>query len=395
MLPLQGIRVLDISQIMAGPYCTMVLGDLGAEIIKVEKINGGDDSRQMGPFVNGESTCFAQINRNKKGIALNLKSEQGKEIFYELAKSADILVENNRPGVTKSLQIDYDTIKTINPGIVYCSISGYGQTGPYAHKGGFDLVAQGMSGLMSMTGEEGKKPMKSGIAVYDIGAGLTATYSILAAYIHKVKTGKGQHVDVSLVESGLPWFIWEAAAYFTNGTIPGPTGWRHRVLAPYQSIKTQDGYMMLGCANQRTWERFCTDVLEKPEWIEDARFKTNTDRKQNVEELEAMIEEILAGQPNKVWIEKCEKAGVPSGPINNFEQALRDPHYLARGMVQELEHPVIGLMKTIGIPTKFSLTPGQIRTPSPTFGQHTNEVLEAVGLSADSIQKLREEGAIQ
>jgi len=395
MLSLQGVRVLDISQIMAGPYCTMVLGDLGAEIIKVEKINGGDDTRAMGPFVNGESTCFAQINRNKKSIALNLKSERGREVFMELAKTADVIVENYRPGVTKSLGIDYDTMKEINPGLIYCSISGYGQTGPYAHKGGFDLVAQGMSGLMSMTGEPGKKPMKSGVAVYDIGAGITSIYSILAAYIHKLKTGEGQQVDVSLAESGLPWFIWEAAAYFANGTVPKPTGWRHRVLAPYQSIQTQSGFMMLGCANQRTWEKFSSEVLEKPEWIEDPRFKTNTDRMNNVELLETMIEEVLAAHPTPYWTAKCEAAGVPAGPINNFEEAVQDPHYLERGMVQEMEHPVIGPMKTIGIPTKFSRTPGQIRMPAPTFGQHTEDILQSLGLSEETIEAMRMEGAVK
>src|SRR5699024_4323691 len=293
MEPLKGIKVLDASQIMAGPYCTMVLSDLGAEVIKIEKTNGGDDSRQMGPYVNGESTCFFQINRNKKSDALNLKSQEGKEIFYKLNEEADIVVENFRPGVTKSLEIDYETLKKLNPGIVYCSISGYGQTGPSSHKGGFDLVAQGMTGLMSMTGEKGQRPMKSGIAVYDIGAGITAAYSILAAYIHKEKTGKGQLVDISLTEVGLPWFTWEAAAYFAEGTIPEASGHRHRVSAPYQAVQTKDGYIMLGCANQRTWEKFAIEVAGKKEWVSDPRYKTNLLRNQNVEELEKDIEAVL------------------------------------------------------------------------------------------------------
>ncbi|PZE21063.1 CaiB/BaiF CoA transferase family protein [Paenibacillus xerothermodurans] len=394
MLPLAGIRVLDVSQIMAGPHCTMVLGDLGAEIIKVEKKNGGDDSRQMGPFVNGESTCFFQINRNKKSIALDLKTDEGKQIFYTLAMTADILVENYRPGVTKSLKIDFDTIKEMNPSIVYCSISGYGQTGPYAHKGGFDLVLQGMTGLMSMTGEPGKKPMKSGIAVYDIGAGITAAYAILAAYIHRTKTNEGQHVDVSLAEVGLPWFTWEAAAYFADGKIPGPTGWRHRASAPYQSVQTRNGYIMIGCANQRTWEKFCTAVVERPEWISDPRFKTNTERIGNVEELEALIEEVLVTEDSAHWLDKCEQAGVPSGPINNFAEAMQDPHYMARDMIQEVEHPTMGNMKMVGIPTKFSRTPGQIRMPAPTLGQHTAEILQSIGRDEQQIQRLRESGVI-
>ncbi|WP_085522248.1 CaiB/BaiF CoA transferase family protein [Tuberibacillus sp. Marseille-P3662] len=394
MLALEGIRVLDASQIMAGPYCTMVLSDMGADVTKIEKINGGDDSRQMGPYVNGESTCFFQINRNKKSVGLNLKDDQGKAIFYQLIKESDVFVENYRPGVTKSLGIDYDTVKEINPGIIYCSISGYGQTGPYSHKGGFDLVAQGMSGIMSMTGEPGKRPQKSGIAVYDIGAGITAVYSILAAYIHKTKTGKGQLVDVSLAESGLPWFTWEAAAYFANGTIPEPTGWRHRVSAPYQALKTNDGYIMLGCANQRTWEKFCHHVIEQPQWIEDDRFLTNTDRHHNVEALEALIEQILVNQDSIYWLDKCEDAGVPAGPINNFAEAVQDPHYNERDMIQELDHPVMGKMKTIGIPSKFSETPGKISTPAPTLGQHTEEVLASLGIEKEQFEQLREQKVV-
>lgn len=395
MALLEKVRVLDISQIMAGPYCTMVLGDLGAEVIKVEKFDGGDDSRQMGPYVNGESTCFFQINRNKKGIALNFKHEKGREIFYDLAKTADIIVENFRPGVTKSLKVDYETIKVINPGIVYCSISGYGQTGPYSHKGGFDLVAQGMSGLMSMTGEPGRRPLKSGVAVYDIGAGITALYSILAAYIYKQRTGIGQHVDISLAECGLPWFTWEAAAFFANGTVPGPTGWRHRVSAPYQALKTRNGYMMLGCANQRTWEKLCLEVVDKPEWVEDPRFKTNSDRGANVEALEVGLEEVFQSEDTAYWMQKCEAAGVPAGPINNFKEVVQEPHYLERRMIEEVEHPVIGKMKMIGIPSKFSATPGQIRMPAPLFGQHTDEVLSTIGLTEEKLTELRSLGVIK
>ncbi|MCE9665257.1 CoA transferase [Halomonas sp. M5N1S17] len=393
MLPLANMKVLDISQIMAGPYCTMVLGDMGAEVIKVEK-NGGDDSRQMGPYINDESTCFAQINRNKKSISINLKEDEGREIFYRLAKEADVIVENYRPGVAKSLKVDYETIQALNPGIIYCSISGYGQTGPSSHKGGFDLVAQGMSGLMSMTGEPGRRPLKTGIAVYDIGAGITATYSILAAYIHKMTTGEGQQVDVAIAECGLPWFTWEAAAYFGEGTIPEPTGWRHRVSAPYQALKVQDGYIMLGCANQRTWERLCHEVIQRPDLLEEPRFATNHLRGQNVEELEALLEEIFVTRTKHDWLEACDKAGVPAGPINNFAEALQDPHYLARGMVQEMEHPTIGKMKTIGFPGKLSRTPPTIRRPAPLFAQHTDEVLAQLGIDGAQCDALRERGII-
>lgn len=395
MLPLKNIKVLDVSQIMAGPYCTMVLGDMGAEVIKVEKANGGDDSRQMGPYVNDESTCFSQINRNKKSISLNLKDERARAIFYRLAREADVIVENYRPGVTKSLEIDYETIKEINPGIIYCSISGYGQTGPYSNKGGFDLVAQGMSGLMSMTGEQGRRPVKTGIAVYDIGAGITAVYSILAACIHKMNTGEGQQIDIAITECGLPWFSWEAAAYFSEGTVPAATGWRHRVSAPYQAVKTEDGYMMLGCANQRTWERFCKDVIARDDLITDERFSTNSDRGRNVEQLEKVLEEILSLRETAHWLDRCDIAGVPAGPINNFAQAMQDEHFLARGMVEEMDHPVIGKMKTIGFPSKFSRTPSQIRSPAPLFAQHTDEILHSVGVSEEEISNLRQEGCIK
>lgn len=229
MLALEGLKVIDMTQIMAGPYCTMVLGDIGADIIKIERAVDGDDTRRFGPFINGESVCFMMINRNKKSVTLNLKTEEGKKIFLDLAKNSDVVIENFKPGVVKSLGIDYEVVKEINSGIIYCSISGYGQTGPYSHKGGFDIMAQGMSGLMSMTGEPNGRPVKAGIAINDISAGVTALYSILAAYIHKIKTGEGQYLDISLVESGLAWSIWESANYFGEGLIPEATGSRHRV----------------------------------------------------------------------------------------------------------------------------------------------------------------------
>ncbi|PLC50550.1 CoA transferase [Pollutimonas subterranea] len=392
---LDGLKVLDLSQIMAGPYCTMVLADMGAEVIKVEKPGTGDDSREMGPYVNGESSCFAQINRNKQGISLNLKDPDAREILYDLARWADVVVENFRVGVTLSLGVDYATLSKLNPGLVYCSISGYGQTGPYAKKGGFDLVAQGMTGIMSMTGEPGGRPLKSGIAIYDVGAGLTAVYAILAACLHKQKTGEGQHIDISLAECGLPWFVWEAAAYFAEGTVPEATGSRHRVSAPYQAFNTRDGYIIIGAANQRSWERLCTHVLDRPELVSDPRFLTNSDRLTNIELLEPILEGEFAKASAGEWIERCEQAQVPCGPINNFGQALDDPQYQSRGMVQELDHPRLGRMKTIGIPTHFSRTPGKVRTPAPLLGQHTDAVLRRFGVSALQLARLREVKAIE
>ena len=394
-LSLSGLKILDLSQIMAGPYCTMVLADLGAEVIKIEKPGTGDDSREMGPFVGGESLCFAHINRNKSGIVLNLKDEKCRKIFEKLTLWADVVVENYRVGVTKKLKVDYDTLRQINPRLIYCSISGYGQTGPYAAKGGFDLVAQGMSGIISMTGDPGGRPMKSAIAIYDIGAGLTAAYSILAAHVHQMKTGEGQHIDISLAECGLPWFVWEAAAYFGEGTVPQATGNRHRASAPYQALKTGDGYIIIGAANQRTWENLCSAVIGRPELIADPRFITNMDRLHNVEALEQILEAEFKSADAQTWINRCEDAGVPCGPINNFKQAMEDEHYLARGMIEEIDHPVIGRMKMIGIPSKLSRTPGKVRTPAPTMGRDTDMVLRQLGVSDDELKHLRKAGSIQ
>jgi crotonobetainyl-CoA:carnitine CoA-transferase CaiB-like acyl-CoA transferase len=389
------MKVLDLSQIMAGPYCTMVLADLGAEVIKVEKPVTGDDSREMGPYVNGESSCFAHINRNKQGVSLNLKDPETREILYDMVRWADVVVENYRVGVTKSLGVDYETLSAINPRLIYCSISGYGQTGPYSRKGGFDLVAQGLTGIMSMTGEPGGRPLKSGIAIYDVGAGLTAAYSIMAAYVHQIRSGEGQQIDISLAECGLPWFVWEAAAYFAEGTVAQPTGSRHRVSAPYQALRTGDGFIVIGAANQRTWEKLCRDVIGRPDLIDDPRFLTNMDRMTNIEALEPLLEEAFASADAATWIARCEAASVPCGPINDFGDAMNDPHYLARGMVEQIEHPKLGAMKMIGIPTKFSKTPGAIRKAAPLLGEDTDLVLRNFGVPEDQIASLRARGAVQ
>lgn len=393
--PLSGMKVLDLSQIMAGPYCTMVLADLGAEVIKVEKPVTGDDFREMGPYVNGESSCFAHINRNKQGVSLNLKDPETREILYDMVRWADVVVENYRVGVTKSLGVDYETLSAINPRLIYCSISGYGQTGPYSRKGGFDLVAQGLTGIMSMTGEPGGRPLKSGIAIYDVGAGLTAAYSIMAAYVHQIRSGEGQQIDISLAECGLPWFVWEAAAYFAEGTVAQPTGSRHRVSAPYQALRTGDGFIVIGAANQRTWEKLCRDVIGRPDLIDDPRFITNMDRMTNIEALEPLLEEAFASADAATWIARCEAASVPCGPINDFGDAMNDPHYLARGMVEQIEHPKLGAMKMIGIPTKFSKTPGAIRKAAPLLGEDTDLVLRNFGVPEDQIASLRARGAVQ
>ncbi|KGR84711.1 CaiB/BaiF CoA transferase family protein [Lysinibacillus boronitolerans] len=386
---LQGLKVVDLSQVLAGPYCTMVLADMGAEVIKIEKYPNGDDTRTMGPFVNEESHMYMMVNRNKKGVCINLKTTEGLALFKELIQSVDVLVENYRPGVTKKLGIDYDTLKAINPGLIYCSISGYGQTGPYSQKGGYDIMAQGLSGLMHMTGEADGRPVKVGFAVNDIAAAQTALQSILMAYIYKLRSGEGQYIDVSLVESGLAWTVWEAAAYFGQGELPERTGTAHRVSAPYQGFKTQDDYILVGAGNQKLWEIFAVKVVNRPDWLDNPLFATNYSRAQHVKELEAEIESELIKHKAIYWLELLDKHGVPSSPIYSYDQTLNDPHILERGMVLSYEHPTAGSMRTLGFPAKFSQTPGQLTNAAPTLGQHNEEILQALNISDQAIQQLK------
>ena len=386
---LQGLKVIDLSQVLAGPYCTMVLADMGAEVIKIEKYPNGDDTRTMGPFVNEESHMYMMVNRNKKGVCINLKTTEGLALFKELIQSVDVLVENYRPGVTKKLGIDYDTLKAINPGLIYCSISGYGQTGPYSQKGGYDIMAQGLSGLMHMTGEADGRPVKVGFAVNDIAAAQTALQSILMAYIYKLRSGEGQYIDVSLVESGLAWTVWEAAAYFGQGELPERTGTAHRVSAPYQGFKTQDDYILVGAGNQKLWEIFAVKVVNRPDWLDNPLFATNYSRAQHVKELEAEIESELIKHKAIYWLELLDKHGVPSSPIYSYDQTLNDPHILERGMVLSYEHPTAGPMRTLGFPAKFSQTPGQLTNAAPTLGQHNEEILQALNISDQAIQQLK------
>jgi crotonobetainyl-CoA:carnitine CoA-transferase CaiB-like acyl-CoA transferase len=376
---LEGMKVIDLSQVLAGPYCTMVLGDMGADVIKIEKHPNGDDTRTMGPYINEESYMYMMVNRNKRGMCLNLKEDEGRQILYELVKTADVFVENYRPGVTKKLEIDYETLKKINPSLIYLSISGYGQTGPYSRKGGLDIMAQGFSGLMDMTGERNCKPVKVGIAIHDIAAAQTAIQSILMAYIHHLKSGEGQYIDVSLVDSGLAWTVWEAAAYFGKGEVPYRNGTAHRVSAPYQGFQTKDGFILIGAGNQKLWEKFCLNVTEKPEWLKDPRYATNSLRNEHVSELEKEIEEVLVSETSDYWLTLLDKLGIPAGPIYSYDQTLNDPHIKEREMVIKYDHPVAGSIQNLGFPAKFSETPGQLMRPAPLLGQHNHEILEEIG----------------
>ncbi|HBN84797.1 MAG TPA: CoA transferase [Clostridiales bacterium] len=394
MQPLKGVKVIDVSHVLAGPYATMILGDMGADVIKIEQYPAGDLIRETGPFQNGISYSFSMINRNKKGMRVNLHTEEGKEILYRLIKTADVFVENFRPGITEKLGIDYETFKKVNPNLIYCSISGYGQTGPHRSKGGLDIMAQGMSGIMSMTGEQGGRPVKVGIPIHDIGAGLTALYHILFAHIHKIQTGEGQYIDVSLVESSLVWTVWEAASYFGKGEIPVPSGSRHRRIAPYQSYQTKTGYVLVGVVNQKLWERFCRNVLDKEQIINDSRFATVNDRIANVNELEEEIEAVFVQNCSEHWIEKLESSGIPCGPIYSYDEVMQHEQIIHRDVIIDYEDPVAGPMKILGFPAKMSKTPAQFKTPAPRLGQHNEEILQQLEFSFEEIDEFKQKSII-
>ena len=380
--------ILDLTQILAGPMCTMVLADMGADVIKVEKPNGGDDNRRMGPpFVKDWSAGFLAANRNKRSLVIDLRQEAGRAVFMRLVDGADAVIENFRPGVMDRLGLGYGELAGINPRLVYCSISGFGGTGPYANRGGFDLVAQGVSGLMSITGHPGMPPAKVGVPITDLTAGLFAANGVQAAYIHALKTGQGQQVDTSLMEAGIAYTVWESSVYFADGEIPGPLGSAHRVSAPYQALRTKDGYLNIGAATQPTWEQLCRAIGQE-ELIEDPRFRIPGDRKARESELAALLEETFLKETTNHWLEKLEQAGVVAGPIYNMEQVYQDPQVLAREMLVDIEDPDIGTIRNIGLPVKLSVTPGKIRRRAPFLGEHTTEVLLEHGFSDDEVAEL-------
>ena len=391
---LEGMRVLDCTQIMAGPFCTLLLADMGADVIKIERPEGGDDIRHTGPFIDGWSAPFLGVNRNKRSVALDLRSDAGRDVFKRLLSTADVMVQNFRPGTLQRMGLSYSDLQPLRPELIYCSISGFGNTGPYSHRGGFDLVAQGMSGLMSFTGMPDGPPVKVGVPITDLNAGMYSAYGILTAYIHRLKTGKGQEVDASLIESGIAYTFWESASYFNTGQVPEPLGSAHRLSAPYQALRTGDGYMNLGAANQRTWEAFCRAVgLE--DLLNDERFSTNADRKAREKELADLLEETLRTQPTAYWVDLLEEAGVPAGPIYNLDQMYNDPHVQARNMVVELEDPRLGSIKHIGVPVKLSGTPGSIRHRAPELGEHSREVLLEAGYTPAEVESLVEHGTVR
>jgi crotonobetainyl-CoA:carnitine CoA-transferase CaiB-like acyl-CoA transferase len=393
--PLAGMRVLELAQIMAGPTCGMMLADMGADVIKVEKLPGGDDARAYRePRVNGVSAPFMILNRNKRGIALNLKHPQGRDILLRMVKEADVLTENYRRGTLEKLGLGYDVLSAVNPGLIYCAVSGYGRDGPEGDKPGFDLIAQGFSGLMSITGEPGGPPVKTGNSIADTNAGILAMAGITAAYVHKLKTGEGQVVDTSLIEAALQQTYWQAAIYFATGESAGPTGSAHLLTAPYQAFKASDGWINIGGANQGNWERIAV-ALGRPEWREDPRFMTNSQRMENREVLVSMMSEIVATRSKAEWIAILDDAGVPVGPVHTIGEALTHPQTLARGMVVDLEHPQAGATRALGCPIHFSKTATRIDRPAPMLGEHSRELLREYGYSEAEIDGFVDAGVIE
>ncbi len=392
--PLAGIKVVELAQIMAGPTCGMLLADMGADVIKVEKLPGGDDTRAYAePSVNGESAPFMILNRNKRGIAVNLKKPGGLEVVKKLLAGADVVTENYRKGTLEKLGLGYDVLKALNPRLVYCAVSGYGRTGPYADKGGFDLIAQGFAGIMSITGEPGGPPAKSGTSIADINAGILAALGIVSALVARSTTGQGQIVETSLMEAAIQQTYWHASIFFATGMNPGPTGSAHLLTAPYQAFPTKDGWINVGGANQANWERI-VKVIGAPELAADPRFKTNVDRMKNLEALVPLIGDRLRKRSSAEWLAAFDAEGVPAGPVNKIGDMLSDPQVLARDMVVEVDHPKAGRVKALGTPVKFSATPGEVTRAAPLLGQHTREVLEDLGYSSAEIVKLHEDGAV-
>ena len=393
--PLAGMRVLELAQIMAGPTCGALLADLGADVIKVEKVGGGDDSRgYREPRVNGVSAPFLMMNRNKRGIVLDLKHPQGRAILLRMVRDADVLVENYRRGTLEKLGLAYDVLAEANPALIYCAITGFGRDGPFADKGGFDLVAQGFAGLMAITGEPDRPPVKNGNPVSDINAGILAATGILAAYAHRLKTGRGQIVDTSLMEAALQQTYWHASSYFATGHSPGPLGSAHILTAPYQAFEASDGYINIGGANQANWERIA-EVLGHAEWRDDPRFATNSARMENRDALAATMNAVLVGRTRAEWIARLDAAGVPVGPVHSLGEALTHPQSLARGMVVDLVHPEAGATKAIGCPIHFSATPTRIDRPAPLLGEHTRELLREFGYDDTQIDAFIAEGVVE
>jgi formyl-CoA transferase len=391
-LPLSGMRVLDVCQVMAGPFCCMLLGDLGADVIKVEPPEGDQARRAMGFKLKGDDSLgFLNMNRNKRSITLDLKSEAGRNVFFRLAETADVIVENYRPGAMKKLGVDYEAARAVNPGIIYASISGFGQSGPWADRPGFDLIAQAASGIISVTGDPAGPPARAGVPVTDLGCSLFTVYAILAAYIGRQATGRGQHIDASLYEAGIAFSIWDISEYWGTGRVPHRLGTANRMAAPYEAVRAKDGYFVIGANNDRLWLRLC-EVIARPDLAANPSYKTNADRLANRERLAADLEKTFLTQDREHWVSLLLKAGVPAGPISDYAEVFASDHARAREMKMTVAHPVEGAVPNIGFPVKLMGTPQQVRRPPPLLGEHNDEIFAELGI-AESERRFATGGA--
>lgn len=373
--PLEGVVVLDLSRVLAAPYTGMILADMGADVIKVERPGKGDDSRAYGPFKNGESVYYMSLNRGKRSITLNMKSEEGKQILKDLVKQADVLVENFRGGTMDKLGLGYDVLKEINPRLIYSACTGFGMTGPYKHDPAYDVIVQGMGGIMSITGQEGGEPTKVGASIGDITAGIFSAVGIMIALYNREKTGKGQLVDVSMLDCQVAILENAIARYMNAGVSPKPIGNRHASITPFQSLKTKDGYVIVAVGNDTLWQKFC-GLIERPDLAADPRFTTNPLRTENVKVLGEELNKTFQTKTMDEWLHILKEGGVPVGPINDVERVIKDPAVIAREMIVTTHHPIAGDVEMAGVPIKLSGTPGSVDAPAPTLGQHTREILK-------------------
>lgn len=392
--PLDGIKVLDLTRVLAGPYATMLLSDLGAEVIKIEQPGTGDESRNFGPFKNGFSLYFMSVNRGKRSVTLNLKTERGSAIFKQLVKQSDVVVENFRPGTMKKLGLDYDSLTAEHPSLIYAACSGFGQTGPYAQQGAYDMIIQGMGGIISITGEPDGPPVRVGTSISDITAALFTTIGILSALHHRHRTGKGQLVDVAMLDSLVAVLENAVVRYFATGEVPQPLGSRHPAITPFEAFASADGHVIIAIGNDTLWAKFCEHV-NRQELISDARFSTNADRTANHSELLPILSEIMCQRTTDEWIDALGKIGVPCGPINAMDRVVSHPQVQAREMITRVAHSITGPVEVPGVPIKLSETPGQVDTPAPSLGEHTLEVLTGVlKMHPSEVERLRQEGVI-
>ncbi|RKU06240.1 carnitine dehydratase [Candidatus Poribacteria bacterium] len=392
--PLDGIKVLDLTRVLAGPYTTMILSDLGAEVIKIEQPGVGDESRNFGPFKNGFSLYFMSVNRGKQSITLNLKTERGKAIFKQLVKQSDILVENFRPGTMKKLGLDYGTLAAEQPSLIYAACSGFGQTGPLAKQGAYDMIIQGMGGIISITGEPDGPPVRVGTSISDITAALFTTIGILSALHHRNQTGKGQLVDVAMLDSLVAVLENAIVRYFATDDVPQPLGSRHPAITPFEAFRSADGHIIIAIGNDTLWAKFCEHV-DREDLISDPRFNTNAERTANHSELYPILSEIMRQRTTDEWISALEKIGVPCGPINTIDKVVNHPQIKAREMITQVMHQVTGVVEVPGVPIKLSDTPGDVDTPAPSLGEHTIEILtDVLKMSFEEVEELKQEGII-